>query len=135
MTLSNPLAEEYFKELQILVVDDAIDSVELLSIYLSQYGAAVTGATSVADAIAKFDQLQPHLLIADIGFPGEDGWSLIHRIRARSPQQGGLVPAIAVTAYAQKEARFRSLQAGFQYCLTKPINLDELLTAICSLTG
>jgi len=73
------------------------------------------------------------VLISDIGMPGEDGYSLIHRIRAMSAEQGGLIPAVALTAYARAEDRTKIIAAGFQIHIPKPVEPAELATVVDSL--
>jgi CheY-like chemotaxis protein len=77
----------------------------------------------------------PDVLVSDIGMPKEDGYSLIRRLRALPPGQGGQVPAVALTAYARTEDRARVLQAGYQAHVIKPVEPAELLTAIAALAG
>jgi len=75
------------------------------------------------------------VLLSDIGMPGEDGISLIRRIRELDPAQGGLVPAAALTAYTQASDRDRALGAGFQAFLAKPVDPRELAEAVARLAG
>jgi CheY-like chemotaxis protein len=67
--------------------------------------------------------------------PGENGYDLIRQIRALDPEQGGHIPAVALTAYARVEDRTRALAAGFQMHIAKPVNLTEFVTVVASLTG
>src|SRR5262249_51156726 len=89
--------------LRILVVDDEADARDLLAIRLQQYGAEVVTAGSVEAAMEILAQegSRPDLIVSDIAMPGEDGYSLIRRVRALDPGQGGRIPAIAVTAYSR----------------------------------
>ena len=75
------------------------------------------------------------LILSDIGMPGEDGYSLIRRVRALGVERGGNVPAIALTAYARSEDRTRSILAGFQMHIAKPVESAELIAMIASLSG
>jgi len=106
---------------RILLVDDEPDLLESISSALEFYGADVVTATSVSSAMEKLERHQPDLLISDIAMPKEDGYSLIERIRSRTPEQGGGIPAIAFTAYASKEDEIRAKKAGFQVHVTKPV--------------
>jgi CheY-like chemotaxis protein len=84
------------------------------------------------------DHLQidiPNVLVSDIGMPGEDGYSLIRRIRLLDAERGGNVPAIALTAYARAEDRMKAVLAGFQMHLVKPVEGAELVTMVASLAG
>jgi CheY-like chemotaxis protein len=118
---------------RILVVDDDMDTLFLLSVTLEEDGAEVTTAPSVAEAIELFKELHPTLLISDIGLPFEDGFSLIRELRTIEAALGWQVPAIALTGYVQKEWRKRALDLGFQQYLTKPIFPDVLLEVILQL--
>lgn len=120
---------------QILLVDDEADARDLLSTVLSGCGATVTTTASAAAALECLQRLQPDVLVSDIGMPDEDGYALIARVRALPPEQGGRIPAVALTAYARVEDRTRTLAAGFQMHMAKPVNLIELTTVIASLTG
>ncbi len=120
--------------LRVLVVDDEADTLELLSTVFEQCGAKVTAVASVSEAIAALDQAQIDVLVSDIGMPGEDGYSLIQKVRALSPAQGGKIPAVALTAYARAEDCRRAMAAGFQLHVAKPVNPDELVASVARLT-
>ena len=75
------------------------------------------------------------VLLSDIEMPGTDGYQLIKELRLRSSQQGGSVPAAALTAYARTEDRLRALRAGFQLHLAKPVHPSELVTVVGSLAA
>ena len=121
--------------LHVLVLDDEADTRELLATALEQHGAKVTSAGSAADALEALDQGSFQVLISDIGMPGEDGYSLIRKVRARGAERGGSLPAVALTAYARTEDRVRALSSGFQMHLSKPIDPAELVATIASLAG
>jgi len=117
----------------ILVVDDEEDNREVLRVLLQGYGANVVTASSVPEALRTLRETPPDLLISDIGMPGEDGYSLISQVRALATEQGGRVPAVALTAYARVEDRARALTAGFNMHVAKPVEPAELLTLLSSL--
>ena len=124
-----PLKElKQFKGIKILVVDDEIDSLDILTLVLEQEGAEVQSMTSAKKALAAFNQATPDLIISDIGMPEIDGYTLITQIRALP--QGKNVPAIALTAYAGEVDKQRSIDVGFQKHLAKPIDLKQLITAV-----
>jgi CheY-like chemotaxis protein len=77
--------------------------------------------------------VQPDVLISDIGMPGEDGYSLIRKVRALPSQSGGRIPAVALTAYARAEDRIKALAAGFQMHAPKPVEPAELAAIVASL--
>ena len=118
---------------RILVVDDDHDCCELLAIVLRQAGAQVRPTFSTKEALQVFQTWQPDVLLADIGMPEEDGYTLIRKLRSLTPQQGGNIPAAALTAYAGNEDRAQSLAAGFHLHLCKPIEPTELIAAVHSL--
>jgi signal transduction histidine kinase/CheY-like chemotaxis protein len=119
---------------RVLVVDDDDDARELLAITLESAGAIALLASSVRDALKLFEQEHPDLVLADLAMPGEDGFDLIRILRARPGEQGGRVPAIAVTAYASGAERDNALRAGFDAHVAKPYDSATLLTAIAKLT-
>ena len=123
------------QDLRILVVDDELDARQIIMTILERSGADVRTATSVTAAMQTMDTWRPDVLISDIGLPVEDGYALIDRIRSRSPEQGGQIPALALTAYARKEDRARILAAGYQLHVPKPVEPRELVKAIANLVG
>ncbi len=118
-----------------LVVDDEADARELIAMMLLQGGLEVRTVASAAEALAACDEWRPDILIADIGMPVVDGYTLMKKLRARESQRGGHIPAIALTAYARKEDRLRALSAGYESHVSKPIEPDELLAVVASLTN
>jgi len=120
--------------LRILVVDDDPDAREVISTILSQTGGEVATASSAAQAIDLVDRWVPNVLISDIGMPGEDGYQLIRKLRARSADKSTQIPAIALTAFTRSQDRLRALSAGYQTHVAKPIEPLELVTVIASLT-
>ena len=119
--------------LRILVVDDEPDSRTMIASALALHSAETRTAASAAQALAVLEGWRPDLLVSDIGMPGEDGYSLIRRVRARGPEQGGTIPALALTAYAGVKDNRRALEAGFQLHIAKPVTPDQLTTAIAGL--
>jgi CheY-like chemotaxis protein len=117
----------------VLAVDDEPDTRELLKVGLGQCGAVVTVVGSAAEALEAIAAHVPDLLISDIGMPGEDGYELIRRVRQLPPENGGKLPAIALTAYARVEDRMQALRAGYQMHVPKPVELAELAAVAASL--
>jgi len=120
--------------LKLLIVDDERDTRELLKTSLERCGAQVFTAGSAAEALKALDDFKPDLIISDIGMPDKDGYELIREIRALPSEQGGAIPAIALTAYARVEDRLRALRAGYQMHVPKPVELAELVAVATSLT-
>jgi CheY-like chemotaxis protein len=119
----------------VLVVDDDADTLDAVRHLLEQAGARVSTAGSAADAFRCVEEARPDVLLSDIGMPGEDGCSLIRRVRGLGPERGGEVPAAALTAYTQAADRERALSAGFQAFLAKPVDPRELAAAVARLVG
>jgi hypothetical protein len=119
----------------VLVVDDEVDTREWISQALEHYGTEVIAIATAKDALEVLDRLKADILVSDIGMPVEDGYSLIAKVRSRSSENGGKIPAIALTAYAREEDRQRSFQAGFQMHMSKPIEPLDLVRAIAKLAG
>jgi PAS domain S-box-containing protein len=120
-------------DVRVLVVDDEPDTRQLLTFLLQQQGARVMAAASATEALSIFEQFSPDVLLSDIGMPELDGYGLIRQIRAMPAEQGGKVPAIALTAYASDRDYQQVLEAGFQTHLPKPTEPDVLIEAIASL--
>ena len=125
---------EKLKHLRILVVEDDADTQELLRTVLQQHGAEVVAVGSAANAWAEIECVKPNVIISDIAMAGENGYELIRKIRSLPAEAGGRIPAVALTAYAGVADRRRALLAGFQTHLSKPIEPDDLLAVILSLT-
>jgi PAS domain S-box-containing protein len=119
--------------IHVLLVEDDDDSRKLLGTMLTQHGAQVSSAASAKDAFRLFCEKLPDVVISDIGMPDEDGYELIQKIRALSEKAGGLTPAIALTGYATRKDREKSLASGYQLHIAKPIEQTELISAISSL--
>jgi two-component system CheB/CheR fusion protein len=117
----------------VLVVDDEVDARDALVGLLERYGARVSSAASVAEAMVSLRAGLPDVLISDLGMPGEDGYELMRRVRLLPSDAGGLLPCIAVSAYATDEHRKKVLQSGFQRHLEKPVAPAELVTEVAHL--
>jgi PAS domain S-box-containing protein len=118
----------------VVCIDDEPDTGEVIRRLLEERGARVQLANSATAGIALVQELRPDVLIGDIGMPGEDGYAMIRKIRALPPDEGGLTPAIALTAYSRFEDRTRAMLAGYQYHLSKPVEFAELVTALGMIT-
>ncbi|HEX2223088.1 MAG TPA: response regulator [Thermoanaerobaculia bacterium] len=121
--------------IHVLVVEDEEDTRELITTALESCGAEVTAADSVTTALEALDRRVPDVLVSDIGMPGEDGYSLIRRVRSRQADQGSELPAAALTAYARAEDKLRALAAGFNTHLPKPLDPGELVQTVAELAG
>lgn len=123
--------------LSVLVVDDEADARELVSTVLEESGAKVTAVGSAKEAfeIIVGNSETPDILVSDIGMPGEDGYTLIHKIRKLPPAKGGNIPALALTAYARAEEKERAIAAGFQIHVAKPVVPKDLVEMVANLAG
>ena len=133
--LDSQLSENTFnlQGTQILVVDNEPDALEVAAFVLRQAGANVIVASSAAEALALLSQSQPDVLLSDIGMPDTDGYMLMQQVRSLPPDQGGQIPAIALTAYAGDINYQEAMAAGFQQHLAKPVEPDELIRTIAAL--
>jgi CheY-like chemotaxis protein len=93
----------------------------------------VTTAGSAAEALASIDRVVPDVLLSDIGMPHEDGYSLIRRLRARTSEKGGSIPAVALTAYASDGDRDAAMSAGFQAHISKPFDPRDVASVVARL--
>ncbi|PYT01942.1 MAG: hypothetical protein DMF63_03670 [Acidobacteria bacterium] len=122
---------------RVLIVEDDADSREVLQLFLQQSGADVSSAESAKFAMDILSQPSnglPHLIISDLAMPDEDGYSLLSRIRQMSPSRGGLIPAIALSAFTTTESKQKAFESGFQLYATKPFDPDKLIADILNLT-
>ena len=119
--------------LRVLLVDDEPDTLEILLMILSQFGANVRGAGSTTDAMNTFLEWKPDVLVSDLGMPEEDGYALIERVRALKPEEGSEIPAAALTAHVRDEDRVLALAAGYQTHIKKPVDPAKLAIAVANL--
>jgi PAS domain S-box-containing protein len=119
--------------LRVLVVEDDPDARRFVSRVLEECKAEVTAVGSAAEALNVLSHFRPHVLVSDIGMPRTDGYELMRAIRGRTPKEGGLTPALALTAYASTEDRSRALAAGYQLHLAKPVDPGDLVDAVTEL--
>jgi PAS domain S-box-containing protein len=118
---------------KVLVVDDIADIREYVAFVLEQEGATVTSVSSAAEALSALTQVQPDVLVSDIGMAEVDGYMLMRQVRSLPPSQGGAIPALALTAYAGEMNEQQAIAAGFQRHLAKPVEPTVLLTVIAEL--
>ena len=120
---------------RVLLVDDDADALAMARDALSIAGATVVTASAGSDALTALDREPFDVAVLDIGLPGMDGYELLQRIRERPRDRQGDIPAAALTAYARAADRTRSLRAGFQMHLSKPVQPTELAAAVLALIG
>ena len=128
---SRTVASRQLKGLKVLIVDDESDGRNLVRRFLDESGATAALAASAAEAQTLLPSFVPDVIISDIGMPIQDGYEFMRAVRV----QGLKTPAVALTAFARPEDRLRSIQAGYQVHLRKPVEATELIAVIASLAG
>lgn len=128
-SMSRPL-----EGVRVLVVDDENDARDLAAMVLAQAGADVTEAGSASEALRMLQRHRFDVVVSDIGMPGQDGHTLIRTIRDLPSPVGG-IRAMAVTAFARSEDRHRSLDAGFDLHVVKPVDPTNLVGSVARLVG
>jgi signal transduction histidine kinase/ActR/RegA family two-component response regulator len=126
---------ELLRGIRVLVVDDDADTCDLLRMVLGRHGASVRTAASAGEARDALARAWPDVLVCDIAMPGESGVALIHEIRMRPIDEGGALPAIALTAFARPEDRHETIAAGFHEHLSKPVEPGTLVEVVATLVG
>jgi CheY-like chemotaxis protein len=119
---------------RVLVVDDDPESRELVTVLLENAGAFVFSSGSAAEALRVLQREHVDVLLADIAMPGEDGYSLIRKVRALESTSISRIPAAALTSFTGEGNEQRSLEAGFQLHIDKPVESSTLVDAVASLT-
>jgi PAS domain S-box-containing protein len=122
-------------DVRILVVEDELDALDLITIDLTAHGAKVRGASSAAEALELLRTEQFDLMISDIGMADTDGYNLIKQVRRQESDHGDHLPAIALTAYARTQDRIRALTAGYDTHVAKPVDIKEIVTVVKCLIG
>ncbi|BAY63853.1 multi-sensor hybrid histidine kinase [Calothrix brevissima NIES-22] len=123
------------KGIKVLTIDDEADNRDLIAFLLAEYGAEAMTVASSQEFLAAIASFQPDIIVSDIGMPEVDGYTLMRQVRQLRAEQGGTIPAIALTAYAGEIHQQQVLAAGFQRHLSKPIDPDLLILAIAQLLG
>ncbi|MBA2703567.1 MAG: MEDS domain-containing protein [Blastocatellia bacterium] len=128
----NVAALPQLEDVRVLLVDDDADTLQILSLMLEESKATVQIASSVREALEVLEWYTPHVLVSDLAMPDEDGYSLIDKLR-KTETGNGHIPAVALTSYVRVEDRTRALSAGFNMFVPKPVQPNELISAIASL--
>ena len=119
--------------IRILVVDDDPDMCNALQYLLGSYGAEVSAAGSVAEALAAVARSMPDVLLSDVAMPGESGFDLMRQLAAREGEDAP--PAAAISSYAKVADRAEAAAAGFRTLLAKPVDPGALITLVADLAG
>jgi PAS domain S-box-containing protein len=120
---------------RILLVDDHPDTLGAVEVLLQAQGADVSSAASVALARQETLRHKPHVVLCDIGLPGEDGYTYLRWLREQPAEEGGGAAVVAVTAYAAASDRDRAMDAGFDAYLAKPLHPDDLVRLVARVRG
>ena len=128
------LYPDLLKGLRVLTVDDQQDTRELITIALARYGAEVKASDSASTALQLIKEWKPHVVVSDIGLPGMDGYDFMRQVRELE-SDGERIPAIAVTGYAGAVDESKALDAGYEVHLSKPIELNKLVTVIAKVSN
>ena len=120
---------------RVLVVDDHAVVRQAITLLLQDWGAKVTAVPGVPEALEALGRERPNVVLSDIQMPGEDGYTLIRKVRALPPDRGGQTPAAALTGLTTEEERARVLEAGFQYHVAKPVNARRLVEIVTTLAA
>ena len=123
------------RSISVLLVEDDEDARLLLTQTLEHYGAQVLPVASASEAVQMLDHHHADVLLSDLRMPGEDGFALIHNLRSRRDRHVASIPAASITASRLTEDRYHAIAAGYQLHLQKPIDPDELVTAVLTLAA
>ena len=118
---------------RVLVVDDEKDTLEILEMLIRSHGAQTQSASSAADGLACLGTFRPDALVSDLAMPGQDGHAFMRQVRALPANEGGRVPAVALSAHVYSEDRERALAAGFDAFLPKPVRPNALVDCLRAL--
>jgi PAS domain S-box-containing protein len=132
---SAPPAPDALAGVRVLIVEDDADSRDLFAAVLAQHGGVPAVAATAREGLAMARRLRPDVLVCDIAMPGDDGFSVIREVRSWPAAEGGRLPAVALTAYARPEDRDRTLAAGFDLHLAKPVEPSDFVRAVGHLAG
>jgi CheY-like chemotaxis protein len=124
--------EESLDGLSVLIVDDDEESRHVVAAHLESCRAVVLIASSSAQALEMLQRQRVDVMLADIAMPGEDGYTLIRKLRALDASIAS-IPAAALTAFAREDDRQQAFRAGYQLHLTKPIEAGPLIAAVATL--
>ena len=131
--LTDDIDVQSLQGVDVLLVEDDREACEMLTVVLADRGAGVRVAHDVDSALAAFEVAWPDVLVSDIGLPGRDGYELVREVRQMERQRGrARLPVIALTAFTRANDRMRTLEAGFDLHLSKPLQPHLLLQAIAA---
>jgi signal transduction histidine kinase/ActR/RegA family two-component response regulator len=129
----SPLHTTDLKGIKVMVVDNEEDAIRLVKRILEDCGATVEACMSAAECLECVTKVRPDVVIMDIGMPDMDGYTLIGKLRALSPDEGGRTPVVSLTAFARSEDRRQAMLAGFDMHVSKPVEPGELVAVVSRL--
>jgi CheY-like chemotaxis protein len=121
--------------IHVLIVEDDDNVREVTQLIIECHGGVASTAPSATAALEVIDRDPPDVILSDIGMPGHDGYWLLRTLRARAPEQGGNIPAAAVTSFGEDADRRRALAAGFQIHVGKPVDPMRLIEIVLQLSA
>jgi CheY-like chemotaxis protein len=125
--------EADLRDTHVLIVDDDLDTLEVMRVILESHGAQSAVATTAAEGLAALETFRPEVILSDIGLPDEDGYEFMRRVRALPADRGGQTPAVAASAHVYTSDRERAFNAGFHAFLAKPIHARALVESVKAL--
>ncbi|MFB2876877.1 MULTISPECIES: response regulator [Floridanema] len=128
------IPKQILKGFRVLIVEDDPDTRDLYNIIFEEVGAEIITVTFASEALDIIESYEVDIVISNITLPDGDGCLLVREIKARLAQRGKNISAIAVTGATGDDARIRSLAAGFQKHLSKPVDIDDLVKVVANLT-
>ena len=123
------------RSISVLLVEDDEDARMLLTQTLEYYGAQVLPVASASEAVRLLEHQHADVMLSDLRMPGEDGFALIHALRSRRDPDVASIPAASITASRLTEDRHHAIAAGYQLHLQKPVDPDELVSAMLTLAS
>jgi CheY-like chemotaxis protein len=120
------------KGISVLLVDDDPDQLAVIGALLTNAGADVTAVSKVEDALRAMQSRRPRVLVSDLMIPGHDGFTLIRRIRRMEEEEGGSLPAVAISGFAADDQRRYALEEGFNEYIPKPVH-DQIVATVARL--
>jgi CheY-like chemotaxis protein len=120
---------------KVLIIDDEPDNLEVTRLMLSHYRAEVYSASTAAEGLEQVKRYRPDVIVSDISMPRMDGYQFIREVRKLPTPSGGQTPAVALTALNRAQERNKAIDAGFQFHLSKPIDMHVLINTLARMTG
>jgi CheY-like chemotaxis protein len=134
MGRQDPLPGDALAGVHVLIVDDDAEARDLIGTVLRYCGALVSVAASAGEALQTLERVLPDVVVCDIAMPHQDGYWFVRSLRSRPPEGGGVLPVIAITAHGATHGPDRTLPAGFQAHIRKPIDPWELCRVVAGMT-